>query len=73
MVTKRLHTTGVLWVFLNFPRRLESIGEDAFAHCRSIEGIIFPESDMKLAIGQGAFNECYGINSIVCKGTIPPY
>ena len=56
---------------LDIPNEVESVGENAFANCRMLEGIIFPES--METIRQGAFNECYGINSIVCKGTMPAH
>lgn len=64
---------------LEFPEGIQSIGAGAFAHCRSIEGVIFPESleniryEASYYEDGGAFEDCYGIGSIVCKGTIPPY
>ena len=54
---------------LEIPDEVESIGEYAFSNCRMLEGITFPES--METIRQGAFTECYGINSIICKGTMP--
>lgn len=54
---------------LDIPDEVESVGESAFANCRMLEGIIFPES--METIRQGAFNECFGITSIRCKGTMP--
>lgn len=56
---------------LDIPDEVESIGENAFSNCRMLEGIIFPES--METIRQGAFNECYGIGSIRCKGTMPAH
>ena len=56
---------------LDIPNEVESIGESSFSNCKMLEGIIFPES--METIRQGAFNECYGINSIVCKGTMPAH
>lgn len=53
------------------PEDVISIGTEAFYGCRSIEGLIFPEGLENIM--DGAFNECYGIGSIVCKGTMPPY
>lgn len=47
-----------------------SIGQEAFAGCKMLEGVIFPES--METIRQRAFAECFGIGSIVCRGTIPP-
>lgn len=64
---------------LEFPEGLESIGAGAFAECRSIEGLVFPESMENIRYeatyndNGGAFANCYGINSIVCKGTMPAY
>ena len=64
---------------LEIPEGVQSIGAGAFANCRSIEGVIFPESLETIRyqaewgdVG-GAFSNCYGISSIVCKGTMPPY
>ena len=64
---------------LEFPEGIQSIGAGAFAECRSIEGLVFPESLENIRyeatygdVG-GAFSNCYGIGSIVCKGTMPPY
>ena len=62
-----------------FPENLISIGAGAFASCRSIEGLVFPESlesircEASWGSEGGAFQECYGIGSIVCKGNMPPY
>ena len=64
---------------LEFPEGLESIGAGAFANCRSLEGLIFPESlenirwEPSWTDDGGAFQNCYGINSIICKGTMPPH
>lgn len=64
---------------LEFPEGMQTIGAGAFANCRSIEGLIFPESleniRYEAAWGDtgGAFSNCYGIGSIVCKGSVPPY
>ncbi|MBP3537354.1 MAG: leucine-rich repeat protein [Muribaculaceae bacterium] len=64
---------------LEFPEGLQSIGAGAFAHCRSIEGLVFPESleniryEASYYEDGGAFEDCYGIGSIVCKSGIPPY
>ncbi len=67
--------TGVLEI----PENVLSIGAGAFAKCRSIEGVIFPEGLEAIRYEStwnedgGAFQDCFGINKIVCKGTIPPY
>lgn len=64
---------------LEFPEGVQGIGAGAFAHCRSIEGLIFPESleyiryEPSYYEDGGAFQGCFGIGSIVCKGEIPPY
>lgn len=64
---------------LEFGEGLLTIGAGAFAHCRSIEGLVFPESleniryEASYYEDGGAFQGCYGIGSIVCKGEIPPY
>ena len=60
---------------LEFPEGIQSIGAGAFANCRSIEGLVFPESLESIGYESdgGAFQDCFNINSIVCKGTIPPY
>lgn len=64
---------------LEIPEGVQSIGAGAFAECRSIEGVVFPESletiryQAEYGDVGGAFSNCYGISSIVCKGTMPPY
>ena len=64
---------------LEFPEGIQSIGAGAFAKCRSIEGLIFPESleniryEASYYEDGGAFQDCFGIGSIVCKGSTPPY
>lgn len=64
---------------LEFPEGIQSIGAGAFAKCRSIEGLVFPESLENIRYESswnedgGAFQDCFGINSIVCKGAVPPY
>lgn len=64
---------------LRIPENVQSIGAGAFAECRSLEGLIFPANLESIRyeatwgdVG-GAFSNCYGISSIVCEGTIPPY
>ena len=64
---------------LEFPEGIQSIGAGAFAKCRSIEGLIFSESleniryEASYYEDGGAFQDCFGIGSIVCKGSTPPY
>ncbi len=64
---------------LEIPDKVISIGGGAFAQCRSIEGVIFPEGLESIRANSdwnedaGAFQNCFGIGKIVCKGSIPPY
>lgn len=64
---------------LEFPEGIQSIGAGAFAKCSSIEGLVFPESleniryEASYNEDGGAFQDCFGIGSIVCKGSMPPY
>ena len=64
---------------LEIPQNVISIGAGAFAKCRSLEGVIFPEGLESIrynsSFGEdgGAFQDCFGINRIVCKGRIPAY
>lgn len=67
--------TGILEI----PENVQSIGAGAFANCRSLEGVVFPEGLENIRWESvwgdegGSFSNCFGIGSIVCKGTIPPY
>ena len=60
---------------LKIPENVLSIGVGAFVNCRSLEGLIFPANleTIRSEDSGGAFQGCYGITSIVCEGTIPPY
>ena len=64
---------------LEIPEGVLSIGSGAFAQCRMLEGIILPESlenikyEPSWGEDGGAFQNCFGIGRIVCKGTIPAY
>lgn len=64
---------------LEIPENVISVGAGAFAKCRSLEGVIFPEglesvrSNSSWGEDGGAFQDCFGIGRIVCKGTIPAY
>ena len=65
---------------LEIPSEVISIGAGAFAQCRSLEGVIFPAGLENIQAnsdwGQedaGAFQNCFGIGRIVCKGSIPAY
>ncbi len=64
---------------LEFAEGLITIGAGAFAHCRSLEGLVFPESlesiryEASYYDDGGAFQGCYGIGKMVSKSEIPPY
>lgn len=64
---------------VEIPENVLTIGAGAFAQCRSIEGVIFPEGlesiryEASYNDDGGAFQNCYMLNKIVCKGSIPPY
>lgn len=64
---------------LEIPEKVLSIGAGAFAKCRSLEGVIFPEGLESIRANSdwnedaGAFQDCFGLSKIVCKGTIPAY
>ncbi len=64
---------------LEIPEGVVSIGAGAFAKCRSIDAVIFPESLESIKYEPswyedgGAFQDCFGIGRIVCKGKIPAY
>ncbi len=56
---------------LEFGEDVQTIGSSAFSSCRSIEKLIIPANVESIL--DGAFQDCFGIGSIVCKGTTPPY
>ena len=64
---------------LEIPDDVANIAPGAFAQCKSFEGVIFPSglesigSESSYNEDGGAFQNCFGIGSIVCKGTMPPY
>ena len=64
---------------LEIPEGVLSIGAGAFAQCKMLEGVIFPESLEAIKFEPtwneegGAFQNCFGIGRIVCKGRIPAY
>jgi hypothetical protein len=64
---------------LEIPENVISVGAGAFAKCSSLEGVIFPEGLESIRYNTnwnddgGAFQDCFGIGRIVCKGTIPAY
>lgn len=60
---------------LDIPEGVETIGAGAFSHCVGIEGVILPSSLGVLRYEPnfgGAFENCFGLMSLVSKGTIPP-
>lgn len=59
---------------LEIPENVISIGIGAFLNCSSLEGVIFPAGLENIRSAErGAFQDCFGIGRIVCKGTIPAY
>lgn len=56
---------------LEIPNSTISIGTDAFSRCSSLEGLILL-SNIE-TIGSGAFQDCFGIGSIICQSPLPPY
>lgn len=64
---------------LKIPEGVENIAPGAFAQCRSLEGVIIPASMESIGAESGnqtdggAFQNCSGIGSIVCEGTMPAY
>ena len=57
--------TGIV----EFPENILSIGTNAFAGCSNIEGLVIPASVEN--IFGSAFENCFYIGSIVCKGEMP--
>lgn len=64
---------------LKIPEGVENIAPGAFAQCRSLEGVIIPSSMESIGAESGnqtdggAFQNCSGLGSIVCEGTMPAY
>ena len=64
---------------IEIPENVINIGAGAFANCRNLEGVILPESLESISYEAsynedgGAFQGCYGLGKIICKGEIPPY
>lgn len=64
---------------VEIPEGVLTIGAGAFAQCRSLEGVIFPESLENIQCNNtfnedgGAFQNCFGLGKIVCKGSTPPH
>ena len=56
---------------LEIPENITAIKECTFASCRSIEKLVLP-STMDV-IKSGAFQDCFGLGSIVCNAVNPPY
>ncbi len=89
VLPENLHTIGSFAFAYNWrlmgtveiPDNVISIGGGAFSNCRSIEGFVLPEGLESLryetspmdGFNHGAFQDCFGIGRLVCKGTIPAY
>lgn len=56
---------------LEIPDNITTIKERTFNYCSSIEKLVLP-STMD-AIQSGAFQNCFGLGSIVCNAINPPY
>lgn len=54
---------------LELPEGISTIGDNAFADCGDLEGLVIPSSVEN--IRSGAFENCFYIGSIVCKGEMP--
>lgn len=54
---------------IEFPNTITTIGEETFSGCGGIEGLIIPSSIEN--IRSNAFENCFYIGSIVCKGEMP--
>ena len=70
------HNTRLSGV-LEIPENVISIGVGAFSGCRGLEGLVLPSGMESILADRnesegGAFQNCFGLNSIVCKGDIPP-
>ena len=87
VLPKNLRTIGYKFFAYNWrltgtieiPENVINIGAGAFANCRNLEGVILPESLESISYEAsynedgGAFQGCYGLGKIICKGEIPPY
>ena len=64
---------------IEFAEGLETIGAGAFAQCSMLEGVVFPASLENILANNsyyedgGAFQNCFTLGSIVCKGIYPPH
>lgn len=56
---------------IEIPDKLTSIKEGVFYGCSKIEGLVLPAN--LETIYNNAFENCFGIGSIVCKGAYPAY
>ena len=52
------------------PKRVMSIGDNAYAGCSMLPEILLPEA--LTVIGSGVFSDCYGLSKITCNATTPP-
>ena len=58
--------TGVVEI----PNDIISVPESVFSGCTTLEGVILPRTLEN--IGAYAFQNCYQLNSIICKASTPP-
>lgn len=58
--------TGIV----ELPEELISIAPSTFAHCSQLEGVVIPKNVE--AIREGAFENCFQLNSITCHAQNPP-
>lgn len=58
--------TGIV----EFPDEIISIAPNTFAYCSQLQGVVIPKNVE--AIREGAFENCFQLNSITCKAQNPP-
>lgn len=56
---------------LSIPKSVQVIARDAFRECRGIEAVLF--EDGLETLSANCFSNCFGIGSMICKGTMPAY
>ena len=61
---------GRLMGTIELPESLVSLGIGAFQFCINLQGVILP-SNLSV-VKSTAFSNCYQINEIICKSSIPP-
>lgn len=58
--------TGIV----ELPEEIISIAPNTFAYCSQLQGVVIPKNVE--AIREGAFQDCFQLNSITCKAQNPP-